>query len=293
VGDLLLILSSTLVLSAPLILAAMGGLTSERSGIINIALEGKMLMAAAAITIVTLATGSMWWGLLAGIGAAAILALAHWLFTQLYQIDHIVSGMAINALAFGASGVLGRRFIDPAADALRSQTTFLLGIRLELPYHLFVMLGLAAPFLLMLYIRRTRGGLQLNAVGNSPDKSRQMGIEPARIRLIALCATGLFCGLAGAVLVTNVGGFTDGMTAGRGFIALAALILGGWRPVQAMLACFLFGLFEAIRIQFQGTEVFGATLPSQVWASLPYLVTIVALAGFLGRSRAPAGLGKP
>ncbi len=119
-----------------------------------------------------------------------------------------------------------------------------------------------------------------------------MGVQPIRVRFFGLLATGVLTGIAGVELVAYTGVFTDNMTAGRGYIALAALILGGWRPIPACLACFAFGFFSALQVQLQGTAIFGAQLPVELWAALPYLVTIVAMAGFLGRNRTPAGLGK-
>lgn len=276
-------LVSTLTLSLPLVLAAMGGLTSERSGIINIALEGKMLGGAATFAIVATHSGSGLIGLLAGIGAAILLSLIHWLMTQTYRIDHIISGMAINAIALGASNFLDRKFLDPDHT----------GAVPSIAPAFYYATAFSIPILLSLYLVRTRGGLRLLAVGEDPDKSRQMGVSPVQVRFAALVATGVFCGLAGALVVSQATRFVDGMTAGRGFIALAALILGGWRPIPAALACLAFGMFQALQIQLQGTELAGARIPPEVWQSVPYIVTVIALAGFMGRrSQAPSGLGK-
>jgi ABC-type uncharacterized transport system permease subunit len=155
-----------------------------------------------------------------------------------------------------------------------------------------LILALVLPALLYGYLRMSRAGLRLLAVGSDPEKARLMGVRPLRVRLIALVATGMFTGLAGAFIVSNVGRFTNDMTAGRGYIALAALILGGWRPLPTLIACIGFALFEAVQLQLQGTELMGAKIPSEAWQALPYLVTVIALAGFLGKSRAPQGLGK-
>jgi len=133
----------------------------------------------------------------------------------------------------------------------------------------------------------------LFAVGNDPDKSRQMGIQPRKVRIQALLGTGILTGLAGALIVTNAGSFSDGMTSGRGYIALAALILGGWRPWPTLIAAVLFGLFDSLQLQLQGQPMFGQAIPGEFWQALPYIVTLIALAGAAGRSRAPAGLGKP
>lgn len=280
--DLVLLLKTAPGLSLALLLAAMGGLTSERSGVINIALEGKMLISCCVTALLSVAFGP-WVGLLGGIGAAVVLAMLHAVLTQMFQVDHIVSGMAINIIAFGASNFLDKRFTD------MNRT----GEIPQLPFEFYYLAAFALPLLLWLYLRRTKGGLRLWAVGNDPDKSRQMGVDPVRVRYLALLATGVFCGLAGAWLVTNAGRFVDGMTAGRGFIALAALILGGWRPIPAAFACIAFGLLDSTQLQLQGSQLLGAGIPSQFWNSLPYLATLIALAGLLGRNRAPAGLGKP
>ena len=277
-----ILLINTVVLSSPLVLAALGGLCSERSGIINIALEGIMLTAACTTAIVGVATGSAFVGMAAGVGSAVLMSLLHALLTQAYSIDHIVSGMGINALALG-----GTNFWIKSVPELSSEKTP------TFPIETYWIVAICAVLWLAFYLRRVRGGLHLLAVGNDPAKARQMGISPLKVRYLALTGTGVLAGLAGVLIVSNAGSFSDGMTAGRGFIALAALILGGWRPWPTLGACVLFGLFTALQLQLQGTAIFGADIPSQVWQALPYFVTIVALAGLLGRNRAPAGLGRP
>lgn len=272
----------TIALSTPLILAAMGGFTSERGGVVNIALEGMMLMAACVDALAAPRYGPVG-GLVAGILAATSMSLLHWLVTQIYRIDHVISGMAINAIAAGGTNFLYIKFGDQARK----------GSLPNLPAWWFYVVAFVIPVLLLLYARQTRGGLRLLAVGSDPDKARLMGVQPIRVRFFGLLATGLLTGLAGVELVAYTGVFTDNMTAGRGYIALAALILGGWRAVPALLACLAFGFFSALQVQLQGTAVFNLQIPTELWAALPYLVTIVALAGFLGKNRTPAGLGKP
>jgi simple sugar transport system permease protein len=278
-----ILLAGILIPSAPLILAAMGGLASERSGVMNIGLEGKMLAAACATALVAVATGSALLGLAAGIVAAILLSLLHCALTQAYRLDHIISGMALNAIAIGGTQFFSKSFKE-LAGATRIPAY---------PVEVFVAVSLVVPVLIGLYLVRTRGGLRLLAVGADPDKSREAGVDPVPIRYLGLTATGVLCGLSGATIVTNAGSFTDGMTAGRGFIALAALIIGGWRPLPAMAACLIFGSLNVLQIQLQGRPVLGTELPPQFWNALPYLATLIALAGLLGRSRAPAGLGKP
>lgn len=281
-NSLVILLQSTVTLGAPLILAALGGFASERGGVINIALEGKMLTSCAVTAIVALATHNAAAGVVAGIGAAVVISLAHWLLTQIYQIDHIVSGMAINAFALGATNFLDKRFSDPGRGEVP-----------QLPTILFYVLSLALPILVAWIAVRTRGGLRLRAVGSDPNKARTMGISPLRVRFLGLLWCGIFCGLSGALIVTNAKYFTDGMTSGRGFIALAALIIGGWRPIPTLIACLAFGFLQALQIVLQGSHVGGFEVPREAWLCLPYLATIIALAGFLGKNRAPGGLGQP
>lgn len=282
-NEIQVVLQSTILLSAPLILAAMGGLTSERSGVINIGLEGKVLMSCVLTAVVSLKTGHPLLGLSCGILGATLLSLLHYLLTQTYRIDQIVSGMAINALAYGASNVIDRRLISTAESSRFP----------HLPEFAFVACALSLPFLLAYYLSQTKGGLRLRAVGEDSSKARQMGVAPGWVRFQSLVATGVFCGLAGALVVSSAGSFVDQMTAGRGFIALAALIIGGWRPLPVLAACVVFGFFDALQIQLQGTALAGAKLPPEFWKALPYLATLVALCGLLGRNRAPQGLGKP
>ncbi len=277
-----LFLVASISLTGPLVLAAMGGLLSERSGIMNIALEGKMLTAACITALVAEKTGSPWLSLGAGILAGILVSMLHLVLTQTYRFDHIVSGMAINALALGGTNVLRERFT--ALEGTGQVAT--------LPMGLYQWLALASVALLAWALVRTRPGLHLLATGEDPSKARQMGLHTDRVRFWALVGTGVLCGVAGAMIMSNAGGFTDGMTAGRGYIALAALILGGWRPMPAMLACAVFGSFEALQLQLQGSTLLGADLPREFWNALPYLVTLLALGGLLGRSRSPAGLGK-
>jgi simple sugar transport system permease protein len=260
----------------------MGGLASERSGIVNIGLEGKMLTAACITAIVGLSTQNPWFGLLAGVLGAVSLSLFHLLIVQVFRVDHIVSGMGINALAIGGTNFAWSRLSSPSSEA----KSMLFDV---MPYYLIAAI---LPFALAWVLRKTRLGLRLLAVGNDPHKSEQMGVHVGTVRLTALAACGVFCGLAGALIASNAGTFTDNMTAGRGFIALAALILGAWRPLATLGACVLFGFFDALQLQLQGTQMLGANIPSQVWNAAPYLVTLIALAGFLGRGAPPAALGK-
>lgn len=292
---LVTILLSTLSLSAPLILAALGGLTSERSGIINLALEGKMLTSACILAVTGAAFQNAYLGLLCGLGAAVLMSLLHWVLTQKFSVDHIISGMGINLLALGGTNYLYKAVQETMGErkvAILPTALVDLGAAGKFQVSLYLLLAFTLPFLMYFYLKRSRAGLRLLAVGSDPDKARLMGVRPLRVRLLALVATGVLAGLGGAFSISYTGTFTDDMIAGRGYIALAALILGGWRPIPTFLACIGFGLFEAVQLQLQGTELMGAKIPSEAWQALPYVVTVIALAGFLGKSRAPQGLSK-
>ncbi|MCW5946114.1 MAG: ABC transporter permease [Fimbriimonadales bacterium] len=281
-NELLDLVSATARLGGPLALAAMGGLLSERSGVVNIALEGAMLASACACGMVSAATGSTALGLFAGLVAAVIVCLLHALAVLGFRIDHIVSGIAANAVAFGVTGFAIKVAVQRGAELKFT----------PLPQIVYIACALILPVVIAFMIQRTVFGLRINAVGNSGSKSAEMGVNPIRVRLVALFGCGLLTGLAGAMLVSQPEHFTANMTAGKGFIALAALILGGWRPIPAMIAAFAFGLFDALQIRLQGTPMLGVEVPSQFWASLPYVITLIALAGFLGKSKPPAALGR-
>lgn len=270
-----------ITMSSPLLLMAMAGYASERSGVINIGLEGKMLTACFVCAAFAPQFGAVG-GLLLAIVAGILISLLHWCLTQVYKIDHIISGMAINLLASGGTGFLEAAGIGKATltDAQR------------VPLPVYYATAILTPIILFLVASRTRFGLQHKSVGSDPDKARLLGINPQRVRFFALVLTGVFAGLAGSLLVTETSTFTKDMTSGRGYIALAALILGGWRPIPAALSCLLFGLATSVQIQLSGRPFFGMEIPSEIWKMLPYIVTLLALAGLLGRNRTPAGLGK-
>lgn len=278
-----LILLKGLELSTPLILAALGGLFSERSGVMNIALEGKMLVSACAVALVSAATGSALLGVAAGLAAAILFSLLHGVLTQTYRMDHVVSGMAINTIAMGGCRFAYAQF----ADKSRS------GEIPHLPEAIFWSVAAVSPFLVALILRQTRAGLRLLATGNDPDKTREAGVSVLGVRFQALVITGLFCGLAGALILTKTANYSDDMTAGKGFIALAALIVGGWRPLPTLLACIFFASCEALQQVLQGGTSFLSSIPAQYWNTLPYIATIFALAFLGSRGRVPSGLGKP
>ncbi len=279
---------STIRLATPLLLAALGGLFSERAGIINIALEGLMLAGAFTAAAVTYYTGSPWVGLLGGIGAGMLVAAIHAVACIRFKADQVVSGTAINILMLGIPAfVSGALFASTGStptvpkEQLIPWTPIVLGFLVFVPLTWYV-------------LYRTPFGLRLRAVGENPEAADAAGISVNRIRYTAVLISGALAGIGGAYLSIGQSSlFTRNMTSGRGFIALAALIFGKWRPVQTMLACLLFGLTEAIAIQLQGFKISGEEIPNQFIQMIPYLLTIIVLAGFIGRSRAPRALGIP
>jgi ABC-type uncharacterized transport system permease subunit len=280
---------STLRLATPLVLAALGGLFSERAGVVNIALEGTMLAGAFSAAALTYAAGSPWVGLLGGIGAGLLIATIHALACIRYRADQVVSGTAINILMSGVPGFLS------GALFLSSGSTPQLPKEQLIPYTPMVMAGLLVP-LTWYVLYRTPFGLRLRAVGENPEAADAAGVSVASIRYAGVLLSGVLAGIGGAYLSIGQSSlFTRNMTSGRGFIALAALIFGKWRPVQTMLACLLFGLTEAVSIQMQGVVKLpsGEDIPVQFIQMVPYVLTIVVLAGFIGQSRPPRALGIP
>ena len=312
---LLSLAASTVRLAAPLVLAALAGLYAERSGVVDIGLEGKMLAAVFAGAAVASLTGSAALGLGAGIAAALVLALLHGVAAIAAGADQIVSGMALNLIAAGATPSLasawfrqrgttpplpaGARFGPitlPLAQSLGEvpivgwvYTTIISGH--SLPVYLA---WLAVP-LTAFVLSYTGFGLRLRAVGESPEAVDAAGLSVARLRFTALAVNGVLCGLAGVCLSMAQGnGFLRDMSAGRGYLALAALIFGKWRPWPVLAACLLFAAADAVQARLQGVVLpgFGA-VPVQLIQALPYVITVGILAGLVGTARPPRALGKP
>jgi simple sugar transport system permease protein len=280
---------STIRLSTPLILAALGGLFSERSGVINIALEGMMLAGAFTAAAVTHATGSPYVGLLAGILAGMLIAALHALACIRYQADQVVTGTAINILMLGMPAFLSGAFF------LSSGSTPQIPKEHLIPW-LPIIIAFAMVPVTWYVLYKTPFGLRLRSVGENPEAADAAGVPVARMRYAGVLLSGVLAGIGGAYLSIGQSSlFTRNMTSGRGFIALAALIFGKWRPVQTLLACLLFGLTEAISIQMQGVVKLpsGDDIPVQFIQMVPYVLTIVVLAGFIGSSRPPRALGMP
>lgn len=280
---------SAIRLSTPLILAALGGMFSERSGVINIGLEGMMLAGAFTAASVTWAMGNPWLGLLAGAAAGLAIASIHAVACIRYKADQVVTGTAINILMIGVPGFLS------GALFLSSGSTPQIPKEQLIPWTPIVMAFAAVP-VTWYALYRTPFGLRLRSVGENPEAADAAGVNVARVRYSGVLLSGILCGIGGAYLSIGQSSlFTRNMTSGRGFIALAALIFGKWRPLQTMLACLFFGLTEAVTIQMQGVVKLpsGEDIPVQFIQMVPYVLTIVVLAGFIGHSRPPRALGRP
>jgi ABC-type uncharacterized transport system permease subunit len=291
------ILSATLRVATPLILCAMGGLFSERSGIIDVGLEGKMLAAAFAAGATAALSGSPWLALIVGILAAELMALAHGFACITHRGNQVVSGVAINIVAAGLTVVLGTAWFargGQTPDLAESQRLMPLFFKHAGDNILVYVALLSVPFTWWL-VGRTRFGLRLRAVGDMPLAVDAAGISVSWLRYRAVLLCGLFAGLAGTYLaIAQNASFGRDMTAGQGFIALAAIIFGKWRPWPAFAACLGFGFLDAIAIRLQGVKIAGVgEVPVQLFQALPYLLTMFLLAGFIGRAVAPKAVGVP
>jgi ABC-type uncharacterized transport system permease subunit len=311
----LLTLDGTLRVSTPLILCAMAGLFSERSGIINIALEGKMLGGAFIAASAAFVSGSVWIGLIAAMGWTVFLALIHGFACITHRGDQVISGVAINILMSGLTIVMGIAWFSqggrtptlPDGARFRPITLPFADILDSVPiigqfyaqvisgHNLLVYVAFLSVPLTWWVLYRTRFGLRLRAVGENPNAVDTAGISVVRMRYAAMVICGLLTGLAGAYLsIAQNAGFVREMSAGQGYIALAAMIFGKWRPFTAMLACLMFGLLDAIAIRLQGVIVPGiGEVPVQLIQALPYILTVVLLAGFVGKAIAPKAIGQP
>jgi simple sugar transport system permease protein len=306
-------LASTLRLATPLIFCALAGLLSERSGVVDIALEGKMLLAAFAAGATGAVYGSTSLALLAAMAVAISMSLVHGLACVSHKGDQVVSGVAINIIAAGLTAVLGAAWFHqggqtpPVGPEVRIQTLLpavsewakpVLGSVIGdgmLGHNALVYLGLLLVPVVWWGVFKTRFGLRLRAVGENPQMVDAAGVSVTRLRYTALTLNGLLCGLAGSYLVlAQSASFSQNMTAGRGFMALAALIFGRWHPARALWACLLFGFLDAAAIRLQGVALPGVgEVPVQAIQALPYVLTVVLLAGFIGTAVAPKALGIP
>lgn len=275
---------ATLRMTAPLLFAAMGGLISERSGIMNIALEGFMLIGAFTAVIGTYYLHSPWLGLLCGMAAGGAGALIHAYWTVTLKSDQIVTGAALTLLGAGIPAFLIKRIFDQAGGTPSVERLPSLGQVNVLTPIAFLIVPLMHYFLFM-----TKPGLRLMAGGESPQAAESVGIPVNLYRYCAVIMSGVLAGAGGAYLsIGDLSSFTVGMTQGRGYIALAAVIFGNWTPIGALGAALLFGFAQAFNLQAQAQGLFSKDLLS----ALPYLVTLIALTGIVRNLRGPAGLGK-
>jgi len=310
-----LTLSATLRVATPLILCAMAGLFSERSGIIDISLEGKMLASAFAAATVAALSQSAWLALAAGIAIAGAFSLLHGYASITQKGNQVVSGIALNILASGLTAVLGNAWFHRGGQTpnLPAVARFM---AIDLPgtatvrdipllgplydqliggHNLIVYAALLAVPLTHWVVSRTRFGLRLRAVGENPQAIDTAGISVDWLRYRAVLIGGLLTGIAGTYLaIAQNAGFTHEMTAGQGYIALAALIFGKWRPYPALGACLLFGLLDAIAVRLQGVHIPSiGEVPVQLIQALPYLMTVILLGGLIGKAVAPKAIGIP
>lgn len=292
----------TLRIATPYLLAASGGVLSERAGVIALTLEGWMLTGAFCAMSGAFYSGSPWIGLLAGIAGGALAGALHALACVRYRADQVVVGIAINLLAIGATRFFLRLAFDSSSNSPRvsgfdwglsgdvsaaNGGSGLLPIVGSLTNPLVLGALVSLPLVWWL-LYRTSFGLRLRSVGEKPEAAASVGVSVARIRWYAVVLGGMFAGLGGSYLALEQHQFTDNMTAGRGFIALAAVIFGNWEPKRVFVACLLFAAAETFQIRLQGLQL----IPSQFVEMIPYVLTIVAVAGLVGRAVPPSALGR-
>ena len=277
--DLMALIAQTVRIAIPYLFAAAGGVLAERSGVISLGLEGYMLAGAFGGTLGAYYTGSGWIGVACGAAAGLLFALVHALASLRFRADQVVSGIAINLLVIGLTRFLLKLIFGSSSNSPRVS---------GFGFDPLIVIGVVVPMALAWLIYRTPYGLRVRAVGEHPEAAETLGVRVRRVRLIAVAASGALAALGGVYLALDQHQFTDEMTAGRGFIALAAVIFGRWDPLRAAIACLFFAAAETLQIQLQGTQ----GIPSQFIQMLPYVLTIVALAGVVGRAVPPASLGK-
>jgi general nucleoside transport system permease protein len=279
-------LAQTLRIAVPYLFAASGGVIAERAGVVSLALEGFMLSGAFAAALGSFYSGNALVGIIAGMSAGLLCGLLHAVCTVRFRADQVVVGIAINLLVVGVTRFFLQLAFDSSSNSPRIPGLSSAGGGLANPMIWLAVVSVAATGFLM---KNTVLGLRMRAVGEHPQAAVSAGLSVSRLRYVAVAASGVLASLGGVYLALDQHQFTDQMTAGRGFIALAAVIFGRWEPVRAAIACLLFAAAETLQIQLQGTEI----LPTQFIQMIPYLLTLIALAGLVGRSRPPAALGKP
>ena len=294
-------LSSAVLLAVPITLAAFSGILAERSGTINIAIEGMMLMACMFAALIGSLTKSAAIGLLGGVLSSVALAMLHAVLCIKYKINQTVSGTVINIFSAGMTAFISQKFLQKYQELNAPPMLSRIPVPLlsRIPFigpivfnqNLFVYLMLVILVVLQLALFSTRWGLRLRSVGEHPKAADTLGIDVIRTRYIGMLLSGVVAGIAGAFFTLgSVGRFDEGMTAGKGFIGLAAMIFGNWYPLGALGAGLLFGFADAIGSKL---SLLGSAIPPQFMGMAPYLITMIVLAGFIGKGQAPAAEGKP
>ena len=289
----LLFLAQTLRIAIPYLFAASGGVISERSGLIGLGLEGYMLGGAFCGAVASYYSGSPWVGLAGAVGGGALLALLYAVSAIRFSADQVVVGIAVNLLVTGGTRYLLRLAFHSSSNSPRvpgfGDHAGGTGVgMLTLATNPMIWLGILAVIIVGWLLYRTPFGLRIRAAGEHPAAALSVGVPVNKIRYMAAALSGMLAGLGGAYLALDQHQFSAEMTAGRGFIALAATIFGRWDPFRAAMACLFFAAAETLQIQLQGAQV----IPSQFVEMIPYALTIVALAGVVGRAVPPAALGK-
>ncbi|MGC5661272.1 ABC transporter permease [Micromonospora sp. WMMD723] len=295
------IVRGTFVLALPLIFGALAGVLCERSGVVNVAIEGQLLMGAFSGALFGSLSGNVWVGLVAAAVGGALISLLLAVFAIRYLVDQVVMGVVLNLLAVGVTGFLYERLMQTDADTYNSAPRFgnweipllkdipLLGPAL-FRGNIFLYLGLLLVLVIHLALFRTRWGLRTRSVGEHPTAADTLGVKVLSLRYRNVLLAGVVAGIGGASYTLALYSFTKNMIGGKGFIALAALIFGRWSPTGALLAALFFGFADQLATYL---GAIGSSIPNQFLAMLPYLATILAVAGLVGRVRAPAADGKP
>ncbi len=277
-------LLQTLRITIPYLLPSIGAVFSEKGGVVNIALEGILLAGAFCTAVGTFYTGNVLLGIVCGVSAGVMIAYIHSIITITFKANQIVSGIALNIFALGITKFFCKILFNSSSNSAR-----IVGLEtLNLPFNPFLLLCVIILAISYITIYRTKFGLRLRAAGENPEAADSLGINVNLIRYAGVLISGALAGLGGAWLAFEQHSFTDGMSAGRGYIALAAMIIGKWNPLGAAAACLLFGFAESFTLQFQNSGI-----PTQFIQMLPYVLTIIVLAGFIGKASPPAADGIP
>jgi len=286
---------ATIRISTPLILASLGGVISECAGVINIALEGTMLMGAFSSVAATYYTGNPWIGVLAAIIVSAVFATIHAIICVTFKANQVVSGVALNMLADGITVFMLRMLfnLEGISQSVKKLPQWQI-INPSIAFNPIVYISIIAAITLWIVLYKTRLGLRIRAVGVYPQAVESAGVSVYKLRYFAVVVGGILAGLAGVHLSLGEGSiFVRGMTGGRGYIALAAMIFGKYNPLGATCAAILFGYFEALQIGLSGATLNGIVIPSQFIQMMPFVVAILVLAGFIGKATPPAADGIP